>query len=101
MSSEYAAAWLGKSKPEIDQLRTQFQGQLEAAMRTAYPTARIVWSVFGKQLDLFFPNGCHAWVWEPNIFWDFSSEADRIAGAVAAIRAQLPLEKARGEGAAA
>lgn len=83
------AAWIGATDAELPPLRQAFRRELCAALRAAFPDARVSLLDGGVRVEVKVAGRRPVTLWEPNWFWSVEGEAERVALAVAAVRREL------------
>lgn len=83
------AAWIGVTDAELPALRQAFRRELCAALRSAFPAARVSLLDGGVRVEVKAPGCRPVRIHEPDWFWSVEPEAERIARAVAAVRKEF------------
>lgn len=83
------AAWIGVPEAELQALRLAFRRELCAGLRAAFPGARVQLLSGGVRVEVRLVGRRTIHLHEPDHFWGFEPEAERIARAVAAVKTEL------------
>jgi hypothetical protein len=83
------AAWIGAPDAALPDIRSAFRRELCAALRAAFPAARVALLDGGVRVEVKAPGCRPVRIHEPDYFWGHEVEAVRIARAVAVVREEL------------